>query len=110
MTDNFYDNTPFQYGYSSKKEIIENMNPNLQEIIIEYKDKVICDVGCGCGRNMLFASEYASKLIGVDLSEESLGFAKKFVQSENMELKIGNNLEIPLESNFCTRAFPRSVT
>jgi ubiquinone/menaquinone biosynthesis C-methylase UbiE len=100
MTDNFYDNTPFQYGYSSKKEIIENMNPNLQEIIIEYKDKVICDVGCGCGRNMLFASEYASKLIGVDLSEESLGFAKKFVQSENMELKIGNNLEIPLESNF----------
>lgn len=100
MTDNFYDNTPFQYGYSSKKEIIENMNPNLKEIIIEYKDRVICDVGCGCGRNMLFASEYASKLIGVDLSEESLGFAKKFVQSENMELKIGNNLEIPLESNF----------
>ena len=100
MTDNFYDNTPFQYGYSSKKEIIENMNPNLQEIIIEYKDKVICDVGCGCGRNLLFSSKYASKLIGVDLSEESLGFAKKFVQSENMELKIGNNLEIPLESNF----------
>ena len=100
MTDNFYDNTPFQYGYSSKKEIIENMNPNLQEIIIEYKDKVICDVGCGCGRNLLFSSKYASKLIGVDLSEESLGFAKKFVQSEDMELKIGNNLNIPLESNF----------
>ena len=100
MEDTFYDNTPFEYGYSSKEEILENMNPNLKEIIIENKDKVICDVGCGCGRNMLFASECASKLIGVDLSEESLSFAKQFVKSENMELKIGNNLEIPLESNF----------
>ncbi|MBT4738657.1 MAG: class I SAM-dependent methyltransferase, partial [Flavobacteriales bacterium] len=100
MEDTFYDNTPFEYGYSSKEEILDNMNPNLKEIIVENKDKVICDIGCGCGRNLLFASEYASKLIGVDLSEESLGFAKKFVQSENMELKIGNNLEIPLESNF----------
>ena len=100
MTDTFYDNTPFEYGYSSNEEILEIMNPNLKEIIIENKEKVICDVGCGCGRNLLFASEYASKLIGVDLSEESLGFAKKFVKSKNMELKIGNNLDIPLESNF----------
>mgnify|MGYP001288227342 CR=1 FL=1 len=100
MADTFYDNTPFEYGYSSKEEILENMNPHLKEIIIENKEKIICDIGCGCGRNLLFASKYASKLIGVDLSEESLGFAKKFVQFDNMELKIGNNLEIPLESNF----------
>lgn len=100
MEDTFYDNTPFEYGYSSKEEILDNMNPNLKEIIIENKDKVICDIGCGCGRNLLFASEYASKLIGIDLSEESLSFAKKFVKSENMELKLGDNLDIPLESNF----------
>ena len=100
MTYTFYDNTPFEYGYSSKEEILENMNPNLKEIIIKNKDKVICDVGCGCGRNLLFSSEYASKLIGVDLSEESLGFAKQFIQSENLELRLGNNLDIPLESNF----------
>lgn len=100
MEDTFYDNTPFEYGYSSKEEILDNMNPNLKEIIVENKDKVICDIGCGCGRNLLFASEYASKLIGIDLSEESLSFAKKFVKSENMELKLGDNLDIPLESNF----------
>ena len=99
MEDTFYDNTPFEYGYSSKEEILDNMNPNLKEIIVENKDKVICDIGCGCGRNLLFASEYASKLIGIDLSEESLSFAKKFVKSENMELKLGDNLDIPLESN-----------
>ena len=100
MADTFYDNTPFEYGYSSKEEIVSNMNPNLREIIIENKDKIICDIGCGCGRNLLFTSKYASKLIGVDLSEESLEFAKKFVQAENLELKLGNNLDIPLESNF----------
>ena len=72
MADTFYDNTPFEYGYSSKEEILENMNPNLKEIIIENKDKIICDIGCGCGRNLVFTSKYASKLIGVDLSEESL--------------------------------------
>ena len=76
------------------------MNSNLKQIIIKNKDKVICDIGCGCGRNLLFSSEYASKLIGLDVSEESLRFAKKFVQSKNIELKIGNNLDIPLESNF----------
>ena len=100
MADTFYDNTPFEYGYSSKEEIVSNMNPNLREIIVENKDKIICDIGCGCGRNLLFTSKYASKLIGVDLSEESLEFAKKFVQAENLELKLGNNLDIPLESNF----------
>ena len=43
----FYDNTPFNYGYSSKEDILENMNHNLKEIIIQNKDKVICDIGCG---------------------------------------------------------------
>ena len=100
MEDTFYDNTPFEYGYSSKEEILANMNPNLKEIIIENKDKIICDIGCGCGRNLVFTSKYASKLIGVDLSEESLEFAKKLVQAENLELKLGDNLDIPLESNF----------
>ena len=100
MADTFYDNTPFEYGYSSKEDILENMNPNLKEIIIENKDNIICDIGCGCGRNLAFTSEYASKLIGIDLSEESLDFAKQFVQSENMEFKLGNNLDIPLGSNF----------
>ena len=31
----FYDNTPFQYGYSSKEEIVANMNPLLKELIEE---------------------------------------------------------------------------
>ena len=56
MADTFYDNTPFEYGYSSKEEILENMNPNLKEIIIENKD--------------IFVGEYTKQ---IDLSEYPQG-------------------------------------
>ena len=47
---------------------------------------------------MLHKLKYLERLIGIDLSKESLVFAKKFVQSKNLELKQGNNLKIPLET------------
>ena len=100
MEKTFYDSTPFEYGYSSKEEILENMNPNLKKVIEKSEGKIITDIGCGCGRNLMYASKYASKLIGVDLSKQSLEFAKNFIQSDNLELVLGNNLEIPLDSNF----------
>jgi len=94
----FYDSTPFEYGYSSKQEIIENMNPLLKGLMEKNAGKVFYDIGCGCGRNLVYASKYASKVIGVDLSVKSLSFAKEFVQSENLELVEGNNLAIPLKN------------
>ncbi len=96
----FYDNTPFEYGYSSKLEIIANMNPLLKKIMEENAGKVFCDIGCGCGRNLVYAVKYASKVVGVDLSKASLDFTKKYVETEKLELLEGNNLSIPLESNF----------
>ena len=98
--ETFYDNTPFEYGYSSKEDIINNMNPLLKKLMEDNSEKVFCDIGCGCGRNLVYASKFAAKVVGVDLSKESLAFANDFVQSDNLELKQGNNLEIPLTSNF----------
>ena len=49
--------------------------------------------------NLVYASKYASKVIGVDLSKQSLAFAKSFVQSDNLELLEGNNLAIPLAND-----------
>ena len=60
--------------------------------------KIFCDVGCCCGRNLVYASKFATRLIGIDLSLASLAFAKDFVKSDKLELKQGNNLEIPLDS------------
>jgi len=99
IQETFYDYTPFKYGYTSKEEIIANMNPLLRQVIEENKGKIICDIGCGCGRNLVYATKYAQKVIGVDLSATSLAFAKDFVESENLELLEGNNLLIPLNDN-----------
>ena len=95
----FYDHTPFQYGYSSEEEIINNMHPLLKKLMEENINKVFCDIGCGCGRNLVYASKIASRLIGVDLSVNSLDFARKFVKTDNLELIEGNNLSIPLADN-----------
>ena len=72
----FYDNTPFEYGYSSKEDLVANMNPLLKELMEQNSGKIFCDIGCGCGRNLLYASNFAARLIGVDLSADSLDFAK----------------------------------
>ena len=95
----FYDENPFEYGYSSKQEIVANMNPLLKDLMQNNAGNIFCDVGCGCGRNLLYASNFASRLIGVDLSVDSLNFARNFVKSNNLELIHGNNLDIPLDSN-----------
>ena len=36
----FYDNTPFEYGYSSKQEIIANMNPLLKRLMEKNAGKI----------------------------------------------------------------------
>ena len=41
MEKTFYDSTPFEYGYSSKEEILDNMNPNLMEVIEKSEGKII---------------------------------------------------------------------
>jgi len=98
LRDTFYDRTPFMYGYSSKEELIANMNPMLKELIEENSGKIFCDIGCGCGRNLVYTSNFASRLIGVDLSAESLAFAKDLIKSNKLELRQGDNLDIPIDS------------
>jgi ubiquinone/menaquinone biosynthesis C-methylase UbiE len=96
----FYDLTPFNYGFSSKEKIVANMNKYLRLLIEQNKGKIFCDIGCGCGRNLLYASNFAKILIGVDLSTQSLAFAREFVNSNQLELILGNNLDIPINSEF----------
>ena len=96
---NFYDNTPFKFGFTSRSQIIEEMHPYLKKVIRDAKNRMIADIGCGCGRNLIYASRYSDSLIGIDLSKESLAFAESLGLSDNLELIYGDNLDIPLASN-----------
>ena len=95
----FYDDTPFQYGYSSPAEIIKYINPILKQLIKDNTGKIVADIGCGCGRNLYYAKDFSAKLFGVDLSARSIDFAKQLVDSDKLELIEGNNLSIPIAND-----------
>lgn len=52
----------------------EAVSEAIQDII---KDKVVCELGCAEGDNMVFMSKYAKKVIGIDNNEERLSKAKE---------------------------------
>lgn len=60
---------------------------------------VICDIGCGNGNMISIITKKFphSKIIGVDLSEESLKYAKeRFKSNINVEFKVGSIDSLPL--------------
>lgn len=60
------------------------------------KDKVVLDIACGAGYGSDLLSNLAEKVIGIDLSEESIEFAKKHYTNENIQFKQGSISNIPL--------------
>ena len=95
----FYDINPFYYGYSSKDSIVKNMNPLLKDLIKKNSNKVICDIGCGCGRNLFYSCKYSKYVTGIDLSDKSLEIAKKNINCSSLKLLKGDNLNIPLKNS-----------
>lgn len=64
------------------------------------KDKVVLDIACGSG----YGSDYlmkngASKVIGVDISEESVNYCKNKYNKDNLRFAIGSVVNIPVEDN-----------
>ena len=57
------------------------------------KNKSVLDLGCGSGRISLYASKYASKVLGIDYISKAIQFSKKFANLcniENVEFKVGD--------------------
>jgi len=94
----FYDKHPYIF-FNSEKEAIKNMDSNLKDLIKKHKDKVIYDIGCGCGRNLYFASKYGKKIYAIDISKISLNLAEKTIKSKNVIFKEGDNLNLDIKNN-----------
>lgn len=63
------------------------------------KDKIVLDIACGVG----YGSSYllntgASKVIGIDISQEAINYAKKQYQNEIIQFLQGDATNIPLEN------------
>ena len=66
-----------------------------------FKDKLVCDVGCGSARSCyLAASEGAKMVVGIDSSKKNIDFnKKKFSKLKNVKFIVGDNVNLKLKSN-----------
>jgi ubiquinone/menaquinone biosynthesis C-methylase UbiE len=58
--------------------------------------KSVLDIACGEGYGSQMLSRFATKVMGVDISEEAITHATKKYASGNLEYKIGSCLKIPV--------------
>ncbi len=62
------------------------------------KDKVVLDIACGSGYGTKLLTETAQKVIGVDVAEEAVTYAKAHYSGPKTEYRVGNGTEIPLDT------------
>jgi len=48
-------------------------------------NKIVADVGCGCGYGSFILSEKAKEVIGYDISSEAIAYAQKYYKKENIK-------------------------
>lgn len=59
--------------------------------------KVVLDIACGSGYGSQMLAKSAQKVFGVDISEDSIQYAKKHYSSDNVEYRVGDATMIPLD-------------
>ena len=90
--DNIYDNEGTLITKITnklfRKSLYERMPIALDECG-DIKNKTIIDIGCGSGRLCyILAKENASKVVGVDYSQQMIEIAKDFVSKKRLQEKI----------------------
>jgi ubiquinone/menaquinone biosynthesis C-methylase UbiE len=61
------------------------------------KDKVVLDIASGSGYGTKMLGAVAKRVIGVDLNEGSIKYAQKNYSSKNIDYKVGDAENIPVE-------------
>lgn len=90
--DNIYDNEGTAITKITnrlfRKSLYERMPITLEECG-DIKNKTIIDIGCGSGRLCyLLAKDGATKVVGVDYSQQMIEIAKDFVMKKGLQDKI----------------------
>ncbi len=91
MKQNKYDNDVFFDKYSNMSRSKEGLKGagewhELKNMLPDFKDKRVLDLGCGFGWHCRYAVENGAKLvIGVDISQKMLSEAKNKTKHENIE-------------------------
>lgn len=60
-------------------------------------DKKVLDIACGEGYGSALLAKHASHVIGIDIDQKTIEHAKSKYTNQNLEFKLGDCAEIPLE-------------
>ena len=68
---------------------------------MDYRDKVMLDIGCACGVNLKAFKETAmfDKYYGVDISRYLINLGKEKLKLSEDELKVGNSIKLPFDND-----------
>lgn len=86
----------------SKSALARN---NLVEHLARYrlvkgnKQKIILDIGCGTGSGSVILAKKFKKVIGIDLSEEAIEYAKRNWDRKNVKFLVGSGTKIPFHNS-----------
>ncbi|WP_339101841.1 class I SAM-dependent methyltransferase [Candidatus Enterococcus clewellii] len=107
MKENTYDNQTFFEKYSQMERSQKGLDgagewQTLKQLLPDFKNKAVLDLGCGYGWHCIYAAEHgAASVIGVDLSEKMLETARSktsFPQVNYIQAGI-EDIDFP-ENNF----------
>ncbi|MFH1442471.1 MAG: methyltransferase domain-containing protein [Candidatus Micrarchaeota archaeon] len=80
-----------------RKQFLDWMAPFKPEL---FENKVVLDAGCGMGRHLLVASEYAKEIVGIDLSEAVDASQLNLGKRKNVHLVQADIYNLPFERVF----------
>ena len=87
---NIYDNDKFYEYFKNQRMTDINFNdvietPIITEMMPDIKDKRVLDIGCGMGQHAIqYANSGALSVLGIDISEKMLGYARKNNSAPNI--------------------------
>lgn len=96
MTQNIYDNPDFFAGYSRLGRSVHGLDgaaewPVLRDMLPDLRDQAVVDLGCGFGWFCRWAREQgASRVLGLDVSENMLARARAETQDQAIGYSIAN--------------------
>ena len=82
--------------------IFKGSYPNLRISQTDFKDKKICDIGCGDGRNLILLDQLGFRTYGTEMTQEICDQVTHEVNKIDIDscIRVGENKRIPFDSQF----------